>query len=197
MKYIAWLDTETTGLEPHKGKLLEVACVVTDLALKELGEFHRIASYSEETLAMFCDDVVTRMHKGNGLWEACTKSVNLTQTIEHELIHFLHEKTDNAGQYDIVLAGNTIGFDRGFLAAHTPLVLAHVHYRMLDVTAVSYGMIPIVGVELKFDKKKHHRALDDVRESIAQYKAIWKQFFQWRERGGEPLLDFGLGAEEG
>lgn len=39
---IAWIDTETTGLNPLTSQLLEVACIITDDALNEIARYHAV-----------------------------------------------------------------------------------------------------------------------------------------------------------
>ena len=54
------------------------------------------------------------------------------------------------------------------LLAHMPRLAAKLHYRMLDVT--SWKIVLVEKFDLHFEKKKSHRALDDIRESIGELK---------------------------
>ena len=68
------------------------------------------------------------------------------------------------------LAGNSIGTDRRFLAAHLPEIEEYLHYRSVDVSTVkelarrwypdALAAAPV--------KAGGHRALDDIRESLAE-----------------------------
>jgi oligoribonuclease len=70
------------------------------------------------------------------------------------------------------LCGNSIGVDRRFLDRHLPELDAYLHYRNIDVSSVkelcrrwypeTYKQRP--------EKAETHRALDDVRESIAELR---------------------------
>ncbi len=70
------------------------------------------------------------------------------------------------------VAGSTVGFDRRFLREHMPKLEALFHYRSVDVSSITelarrwapevYAGRPKAG--------KAHRALDDVRESVAYLK---------------------------
>ena len=68
------------------------------------------------------------------------------------------------------LCGNSIGTDRRFLAAHLPEVENFLHYRSIDVSSVKelcrrwYPDV-LAGAP---PKKETHRALDDIRELIAE-----------------------------
>ncbi len=65
-----------------------------------------------------------------------------------------------------IIAGNSIGQDRLFIAKYFPKLNAKLHYRMLDVTSWKILMNGKFGV--KFEKKGSHRAIDDIRESIGE-----------------------------
>ncbi len=70
----------------------------------------------------------------------------------------------------VPLCGNSIGTDRRFLAAQLPDIENWLHYRSVDVSTVKElcrRWYP--GVLAKApDKKTAHRALDDIRESVAE-----------------------------
>jgi oligoribonuclease len=65
-----------------------------------------------------------------------------------------------------------------FLRAHMPLVDQYLHYRIVDVSAVKelaarwYPALP------RFEKREQHRALDDIRESIAELRYYREQLFR-------------------
>ena len=77
------------------------------------------------------------------------------------------------------LCGNSIGTDRRFLALHLPDIEEHLHYRSVDVSTIKElarrwypdrlaGAPPKVG---------SHRALDDIRESIAELQFYREHLF--------------------
>ncbi len=65
-----------------------------------------------------------------------------------------------------MIAGNSIAQDRSFIDRHMPRLARRLHYRMLDVT--SWKIVLAERFGLKYEKKKAHRALDDIRESIGE-----------------------------
>ncbi|GAF79562.1 unnamed protein product, partial [marine sediment metagenome] len=77
------------------------------------------------------------------------------------------------------LCGNSIGQDKAFLSAYMPEIVDYLHYRVIDVSTIKelinrwYENNP----QALFEKKKTHRALDDIRESIAELKHYRKYFF--------------------
>ena len=70
------------------------------------------------------------------------------------------------------LCGNSIGTDRRFLAAYLPEINDHLHYRSVDVSTIkelcrrwypeAYAAAPV--------KAGSHRALDDIKESVAELR---------------------------
>jgi oligoribonuclease len=67
------------------------------------------------------------------------------------------------------MCGNSICQDRRFLARHMPQLERFFHYRNLDVSTLkelSRRWAP--GVLDSFVKQGTHRALDDIRESVAE-----------------------------
>jgi oligoribonuclease len=81
------------------------------------------------------------------------------------------------------LAGNTIYMDRMFLKKYFSKVDDYLHYRIIDVSTVKelcgrwnrkvYDSAP--------RKELKHRALDDIRESIAEMKYYKDNFFVLRQ----------------
>jgi len=72
----------------------------------------------------------------------------------------------------VPLAGNSIGTDRRFLAVFMPEVEDWLHYRSVDVSTVkelARRWYP-EAVASAPAKVGHHRALDDIRESVAELR---------------------------
>ena len=67
------------------------------------------------------------------------------------------------------MCGNSICQDRRFMAREMPLLEAFFHYRNLDVSTLKIlAQIWAPGVAASFDKESNHRALSDIRDSIAE-----------------------------
>lgn len=164
-QHLLWLDLEMTGLVPGQDVILEVAAIVTDW------DFTEIASY--EAIVHQPDDVLVSMnpwcikhHGESGLTQKVRESIHSSQQVEKALISFMKEHCDT--HRPVVLAGNSIHIDRQFIHAQWPFFEQLLHYRMLDVTAWKIVFEAKYGA--KNDKKESHRALGDVRESIAELK---------------------------
>ena len=67
------------------------------------------------------------------------------------------------------LCGNSIGTDRRFLAAYLPEIENWLHYRSVDVSTIKELAPALVprGARRPPRQGGSHRALDDIRESVA------------------------------
>lgn len=77
------------------------------------------------------------------------------------------------------LAGNSVGQDAIFLRKYMPKIMDHLHYRIVDVSTIKelarrWYPEKIANVP---KKKTCHRALDDIKESIAELEYYRKHFF--------------------
>ena len=122
------------------------------------------------------DDVVVKMHTESGLLEAIQSTVSLEEAGAATL-EFIRSHAPRANH--VPLAGNSIGVDRRFLHRYLPEIDDYLHYRCVDVSTVKelcrrwapkiYGHAPRKG--------SHHRALDDIRESVAELAYYRETFF--------------------
>jgi oligoribonuclease len=80
------------------------------------------------------------------------------------------------------LCGNSIGTDRRFLDAYLPDIEQHLHYRSVDVSTIKelakrWYPDALTGAP---SKSSTHRALDDIRESIAELRYYRESVFKPR-----------------
>lgn len=158
-----WLDMEMTGLDVDKEVPIEVACIVTDWQFKEIAQFHRIIKQPQKYLDAM-DDWNQEHHGDSGLLAQIPNGTEMG-VVDKELETFIGQ---NFGFERAVLCGNSINQDRLFIRKYLPLTEAMLHYRQLDVTSwkVVYNSL----FQKKFKKKDAHRALDDIRESIEEFR---------------------------
>lgn len=174
-KRIVWLDVETTGVDSRVDSLLQVACVITDSALNVLHKgIERKVFYSfdeVESLKSNADDYVVNMHENTGLWSALPVEGVALSKVSDDVCGYIDDFVDSS--YRARLGGNSITLDRNFIEVNLPDVFSRLNYRSYDMTSVG-GFFDLFapGVK-KFEKKRTHDALDDIRESIteAQYYA--------------------------
>lgn len=166
---IVWIDCEMTGLNLAVDQLVEVACIVTDAELVELDEGYSAIIRADAAALAAMDLRVTELHRASGLLPLIPDGISLTQAAE-ELLAYI--TTHVSEPLRAPLAGSTIYVDRGFLAKFMPAVDAYLHYRVIDVSSVkelvrrwypkAYFASPA--------KTGNHRALGDIRDSIAELR---------------------------
>lgn len=160
---LIWLDLETTGLDPLKDLILEVCVIVTEgPEFTELGGFSQVIYWAPDELARM-NPHVRAMHEKQGLLAEVAASKVFEPNARRGLLDWLLAE---GGNYP--LCGATIGFDRSFLREQWPEIEALFHYRSLDVSAFR---VLAAAVEVECPPKREvHRALDDLRDSIALAK---------------------------
>ncbi len=165
---LAWIDLEMTGLEPSRHVIIEIATVVTDDHLNVVAEGPDLVIHAtDEQLAQMAD-VVAEMHARSGLTDAVRASTLSVADAQAQTLAFLAEHIGEEGSTP--LCGNSIGTDRRFLQEYMPALEAFFHYRNVDVSTIkelARRWRPDVLAALP-DKASAHRALDDIKESIAE-----------------------------
>ncbi len=166
---IVWIDCEMTGLSLERDALIEVAALVTDFELRQLGDgVDIVIRPSEEALAQM-DDFVRDMHTTSGLLDALPGGVSLDQA-QDRVLDYVRQWVPEPRKAP--LGGNTVATDRGFLARDMPDLEAHLHYRIIDVSSIkelSRRWYPRAFFASP-TKSGGHRALADIRESIAELR---------------------------
>jgi oligoribonuclease len=166
---IVWIDCEMTGLSLQHDALIEVAALVTDFELNQLGEGVDVVIKPPAGALAQMNDFVRQMHTLSGLLEALDGGTTMADAQE-QLMAYVREWVPEPGKAP--LGGNTVGTDRGFLARDMPELEAHLHYRVIDVSSIkelSRRWYPRVYFNAPA-KAGGHRALADIRESIAELR---------------------------
>ncbi len=163
---LIWIDLEMTGLNTDTDQIIEIATIVTDAHLKELAAGPDLVIFQPMEIMDGMDEWNTRQHGESGLTQRVLDSKLSMQDAEKQTIVFLEEYV-NAGASP--MCGNSICQDRRFLARQMPLLEAFFHYRNLDVSTLKIlanSWAPEIAKG--FNKESSHRALADIRDSIAE-----------------------------
>lgn len=157
-----WLDLEMTGLNPECDRILEAALIVTSPDFNAtLLEWETAVFQPPEILAGM-NEWCQKTHGASGLIDRVPTGVS-EEALDEK---FAAAAEQFWGQQPVILCGNSIGQDRKFVDRYLPRFAAHLHYRMLDVS--SFKIIFQERYDQPFSKRGTHRALDDIRESIAE-----------------------------
>lgn len=177
---IAWIDVETTGVDPGKDALLEVACLVTDTQLNLLDQqgYHAVVRYTPQEvsdLVASADERVVQMHSATNLWGKLTSGKPL-ETIDTELLYYIRRFAAEPRQ--ALVGGNSITLDRNFVERYLPETFAHLYYRSIDVSTVALLAQWRYGSKVRYEKQYLHAALPDIRESISELRYLLDKVFK-------------------
>jgi oligoribonuclease len=166
---LVWIDCEMTGLDLVTDALIEVAVLVSDSDLNILGEGVEVVIRPPGEALASMPDVVREMHTASGLLDALDAGVGLAEA-EDLVLGYVRQHVPEPRRAP--LCGNSVGTDRGFIARDMPALDDYLHYRIVDVSSVkelarrwyprAYFASP--------KKQGGHRALADIRESIAELR---------------------------
>ena len=165
---LAWMDLEMTGLDPAQHVIVEIATLITDDDLQVTAVGPDVVCHATEEQLDRMEDVVRAMHTRSGLLDAVVASPTSVQEACEMTLAFLREHIPKPRT--VPLCGNSIATDRSFLVSQMPEVDAWLHYRSVDVSSVkelcrrwypqAFSAAP--------RKATGHRAMDDIRESVAE-----------------------------
>lgn len=176
-KHLIWIDLEMTGLDTLNDTIIEIATIVTDSELNILAEGPVFAIHTPDIVLNSMDDWNTRQHGQSGLIDRIRRSNVTMAQAESETIAFLNKYVESGRS---PMCGNSICQDRRFLARQMPTLERFFHYRNLDVSTVkelAYRWRP--DILSSFEKKGHHLALDDIRDSIRELRHYKAHFFKF------------------
>ncbi|TET05923.1 oligoribonuclease [Candidatus Dependentiae bacterium] len=172
---LVWIDLEMTGLSLEKDVILEIASIVTDKDLNVLAHGPSLSIHHSDVVLEEMNSVVAEFHRKSGLLEEVRHSAINLQDAEQQTLDFIRE-------YCLPevapLCGNSIWQDRAFLRIYMPRLLSYLHYRLIDVTSFKEIIMRWYPEDPHafFEKRDAHRALDDIKESIAELNHYRKYF---------------------
>jgi oligoribonuclease len=165
---LVWLDLEMTGLDVERHVIVEIAALVTDDQLAPLDDGVDLIVHQPPDALAQMDDFVRAMHTKSNLLPAIEASTLSLADAGAQVLEYVRGHVPTAGTAP--LCGNSIGVDRRFLDRQLPELDRYLHYRSIDVSSfkeLCRRWYPAV-YSKRPSKDEEHRALADVRESIAE-----------------------------
>jgi oligoribonuclease len=173
---LVWVDCEMTGLDLATDALIEIAVLVTDADLTVLGDGVQVVVRPPGAALAAMQAVVRDMHDASGLSAELAAGVTLDEAVR-QVLGYVKQHVPEPRRAP--LAGNTVHMDRLFLARDMPEFEQYLHYRNVDVSSLKelvrrwyprvYYAAPI--------KTGNHRALGDIRDSIAELEYYRRTVF--------------------
>ena len=172
------MDLEMTGLDHDNDVIVEIATIVTDDDLAIVAEGPDLVVHADEEALARMGDVVRNMHTSSGLLDQIRASTLDLATAGAETLAFIQEHVPEPRT--VPLCGNSIGTDRRFLTRWLPEIEEYLHYRSVDVSSVKELAKRWYPEAVSKAPGKHgsHRALDDIRESIAELRYYREAVFR-------------------
>jgi oligoribonuclease len=174
---LVWMDLEMTGLDHTRDVIVEIATLITDDELVVVAEGPDLVVHQPPEVLATMDPFVVDMHKRSGLLELIASSTVTLADAGAATLEFI--KTHVPEPRSVPLCGNSIGTDRRFLAAYLPEIEEHLHYRSVDVSSVKELVkrwYPKLDSSRPL-KPGTHRALDDIRQSVAELQYYREHVF--------------------
>lgn len=181
------MDLEMTGLDPETQVIVEIATLVTDDDLNIIAEGPDLVIFQPDEAMVNMDDFVTTMHTTSGLLDLIKASTVSHDDAMQQTLDFIKLHSPESGK--IPLCGNSIRTDRAFLAKYMPDIENWLHYRCVDVSTVKELVKRwYPGLEHARPKSEglSHRAMDDIRDSVAEMKYYRDKAFRTLEEVKKP-----------
>ena len=165
-----------TGLDVTRDALIEVAVVITDadLNIVDPGIDVLITPPAEALEGM--NDFVRQMHTSSGLLDELSSGTTM-EDAQQQVLDYIRRFVPTPKK--ALLAGNSVGTDKMFLEANMPLVIDHLHYRLVDVSSIKELAKRWYRKAFEEAPVKHggHRALADILESIQELEYYRRVLF--------------------
>ena len=165
-----------TGLDVTRDALIEVAVVITDadLNIVDPGIDVLITPPAEALEGM--NEFVRQMHTSSGLLDELPSGTTM-EDAQQQVLDYIRRFVPIPKK--ALLAGNSVGTDKMFLEANMPLVIDHLHYRLVDVSSIKELAKRWYRKAFEEAPVKHggHRALADILESIQELEYYRRVLF--------------------
>ncbi|XP_075635787.1 oligoribonuclease isoform X1 [Castanea sativa] len=174
---LVWIDLEMTGLNVEVDRILEIACIITDGYLTKSIEGPDLVIHQDKECLDKMGEWCQSHHAASGLTKKVLESTISEKEAENQVMEFVKR---NVGTHTALLAGNSIYVDFLFLKKYMPDLAALFSHVVVDVSSVKALCVRWYPKDKKNkpSKKKNHRAMDDIRESIMELKYYKDNIFK-------------------
>ncbi len=165
-----------TGLDVTRDALIEVAVVITDADLNIVDPGIDVLITPPAQALEGMNDFVRQMHTSSGLLDELPSGTTMKDA-QQQVLDYIRRFVPTPKK--ALLAGNSVGTDKMFLEANMPLVIDHLHYRLVDVSSIKELAKRWYRKAFEEAPVKHggHRALADILESIQELEYYRRVLF--------------------
>ncbi|EYF02962.1 oligoribonuclease [Chondromyces apiculatus] len=164
---MVWVDLEMTGLDEDRCSIVEIATIVTESDLSIVAEGPCLVIHQPEEALATMTEFVRDLHTRSGLLDRIRASTVSLSSARDETLAFLAKHCEPGKS---PLCGNSVWKDRAFLQKGMPEILSFLHYRIIDVSTIKELVRRWCPAKEAPKKREVHRALEDIRESIAELR---------------------------
>ena len=159
-----WMDVEYTTTDIDTARILEVAAIITDRQLEQIGEPFSLACKPDGFSEHSMPESVVDMHTRNGLLNDVSASTYSEAALEKQALNWLKQTANDAV---LIHCGYYLQCDREILARRMPALYERLGFRQLDMRCAE-EMADAWTSQGRYRRtsRHNHRALDDVREAI-------------------------------
>ncbi|KAL1816877.1 hypothetical protein DCAR_0521282 [Daucus carota subsp. sativus] len=178
---LVWIDLEMTGLNVEVDRILEIACIITDGKLTKLIEGPDLVIHQTEECLDKMGEWCQSHHGESGLTKRVLQSKLSEEEAEEKVAKFVKKYV---GSYTPLLAGNSVYMDLLFLKKYMPKLASLFSHVLVDVSSLKALCIRWYPRDNKKapQKTNKHRAMDDIKESIAELKFYKDNIFKSRSK---------------
>lgn len=171
---LVWIDCEMTGLDTRVDRIIEIATLITDSELNVIAEGPELAIHRPKELLDQMNEWNTKHHTESGLVQRVLDSQIEIDQADKLTRDFIAEYAE---EHAAPLCGNSVWQDRRFIDMEMPLTSRYLFYRNVDVSSFKEMVRRWYPNLESFKKANHHRAMDDIRESIEELKYYREKIF--------------------
>ncbi|XP_076933497.1 oligoribonuclease-like [Bidens hawaiensis] len=178
---LVWIDLEMTGLNIEVDRILEIACIITDGKLNKSVEGPDLVIHQPKKCLDEMGEWCQHHHAASGLTEKVIQSTISEKEAEQQVIEFVKK---HVGTYTPMLAGNSVYVDFMFLKKYMPDLASLFSHVIVDVSSINALCARWFPKDKKRapKKEKNHRAMDDIKESIAELKYYKENVFKSQKK---------------